>query len=919
MMKTPPLDPEALESTERNACAPSDVPSDPLELGAHTAASCESDPGPRDVAGSKPAASGAAESDAPTGSDSLQAMVEEVRVQLQEIARREADLTRHDYQQDRTRRDLEQTARQIELARAELEAQHELLQRQEEQLAERGRRIDAVQEDLEQRERALLERAGELQQRERENTDRRASVDKLYRQALDVNERAQRQHEQAVALRKQLAGREAELKELAERLAKERAAFDADRALFEQRVPVAPPSDAQPPPDFDPQPAGAALASDDLAAALSEALSASEAEPPSAAPVEEVAAPSEPNAGDADPQPVDEENASAAASSSDSSPVIPQSSVAATEDASRPHSAPPMRFARGLAVSAALASIAAVVVGAISWSADPPAYHARLIVSVENDPPPALMALAAHATELSRTELADAGLPPRVSAEWSALRRSGRLSVRVAESSAASGSKPGSHIELTAEGADAVALEAVLQALVERYATGVASHVSGESAALEQVAWQQRVDIVSAEVEAARKRLAADEAALAALPDPNEGFDASCRLDVIQADYERATAEINARAETLAALRAQPPARGPFDPQRFEAALAEDPSYQEDLKELAAAAREYRTELAVAMVVLTEPIRELRAAAVALVGTLKEQRDLQPPPEVRAVLEQGQRSAEGFERAVSQLSQDWDQRRQSVERMNPAEQLAEVVAAAELAAADVQQLVESGRRLVSEQDRAFHELGERGDAGTRGSVIAALLRSEYGRIAARLDALLEASKSIQPRENVRLDANDRQIRNLRARIRDRSESIREQVQSRANAAAQAEHELNIAIAAAAVQEAQQERDRVVQVMLEQTAAQLARRELAQRIEHQRQRRDEAAGDVARFEAALTALMQDRPQPTPDSVQPAGPVQVEQVAGIERGRSAVRAGGLTFLGMLAACMMVLFVSRGRTGK
>lgn len=349
----------------------------------------------------------------------------------------------------------------------------------------------------------------------------------------------------------------------------------------------------------------------------------------------------------------------------------------------------------------------------------------------------------------------------------------------------------------------------------------------------------------------------------------------------------------------LADLRSQDSPRGTVAPEALRDALAADAVLSEDGRELRSAAREYQTELALAMLAVLDPLRELRARVTGLLKVVEEQRALQPPAEVGAVLEGCGMVAAELDRGLAEFAVGWDRDNEAVQRARSDPEIVALIAQQAACADAARGLVDRMRRTLAE---LRERLGGRSDGtagGTREIVVSAVLRGELNRVAEALAVLDEAARAVDLAHNFRLEAQDRRLRGLLMRIQQREEAIAATLQHSADQAAAAEHEARLRDLAGQAGALEQRRDELLAALTGATArlqdaartvlarktleAELAREqsEIA-RLESERQRVASAASAATTIELPADVL----------DVAARAP---ELVAGVHRWRNAALAG------------------------
>ena len=552
--------------------------------------------------------------------------------------------------------------------------------------------------------------------------------------------------------------------------------------------------------------------------------------------------------------------------------------------------------------AAALSVLAGVVAGLIWYVVEQPRYRGVAEVRVASERGSLERIAREHADGL----LSDGVLgqwrgPPTVD-HWIAARAAHSIAVRWLPESGM--------LQLLLDTPNEALAETLPRAAVQAYSAYVDALPLDHFRSLRQIEWDERQATLRQELARRQGRRQGLEARLAETPQSSERSEVQAAFDEALSGFREVVERLRGQREELAALQSQELPRGEVSPEAYQQGLAEDALYQEDLKEYASEARQYRAELVVAMVLLLDPLQELRKTVQGLNATIVEQRDLRPPPNVRTLLEQCLAEVDDFERLLAEFAQGWVQRRETIERLKVPEQVVELVDQQNQATDAAGGLVVEARRVLGEVQTRIEELSAEGDAGTRAIVVISVLRGDLSRLVEQVNALAEAAGAANPAANFRIDAHDRQLRGLHTRLRDRQERVRQTLQAEADRLARAgrdeqERQLSETISAS---------DRERQTLMETLVTNLQRlRELDQQHQELRELSVELKTEqtaVARLEERLAQLETERPESRRDSIELVDS-RCQQTAGQNRIRNAGFAGatafvvmGLTFLLMLA---------------
>lgn len=797
---------------------------------------------------------GCAAAPADAAGGAFQSVIADIRAQLADISRRENQLAAGADEQLRRQQELDDAAA--------------ALARREQALHETERRLGGRDAELRERAERLAARSAELDRREAAVAERRAAVEKLYRQALDVNERTQMQQEQVVAVRQQLDQREAELRRQILQLEIERGQLEADRGAL------------------------AAPTAEPALAAAAEALAA-----PMPAMVPTIAEVTAAPTGAVEPLVA---KAAPVAVAKDETPPP------ATEPSAARESPPPSaahRSSRRWMRTLTLSVIAGAAAAAGWLKMEPRHLRATTTIRVENAATPA--SAAAHAASLLNERDWLASLPDIEKRRWTEAVADGRV-VALAEPG-------GAGFAASYRTEDAAAADALLVQAVRAYVHQVNERTASAADAPGWKLWRKLRDDVEAEVGELRSELEAVQRAIAALGAPAAQDAVESGAGALRAGYEAATVEFETARDELARLQLQGAPHGTVSEEQAGAALDADAAYQEDRRELLATVREYRTELAVAMVGVEEAARELRASVQALLRTLTEQRDLHPPQPVLLVIEEALRVSDEHDHALAEFLQRWSEGREFVERTATDAQTEELLKAQPDLARSAGEIVQGTQSLAKKLDQSVAGLTQSGEAGTRGTVVASVLRGELGRVSSRVRETAEAGKAVDTASNVRLDALDRQVRNLRTRLRDREAALLAEVQARADRDVRAAYEQRVAEAAKRVQTAQTQQQARLDALLAHYAEAGARQPEPDPRAELDVRRTLLQGRLRRAEQRLGEVQGQEPRVECERLA-AGDVSVETVAGQHRQRNAGIAGAAGFMFTLLACRLMAAPAR-----
>lgn len=563
------------------------------------------------------------------------------------------------------------------------------------------------------------------------------------------------------------------------------------------------------------------------------------------------------------------------------------------------HTTAPRRRAAVLSVLSGLAT-------AVIWSVvQEPRYRGVVDVQVVSERGSVERIVGEHADRLMSEAVSARWQGPPAAEHWIAARAAGNLTVRLLPERG--------RLRLSFETPEQGLAERLLPAAVRTYVAYVDTLPLEHFRSPREIEWSERRAALNEELARRRARRHELEASLAETPAASERTAAQAAFDETLDGFERVVEHLRGLRQELVALRSQAPPRGEVSAETYQRGLLEDAVYQQDLKEFTAEARQYRTELAVALTLLADPLEQLRDAVRDFKATMIEQRDLRPPPDVRTLLEQCLAEVGDLEHVVAELAAGWDGRRETVGRLRASEQVVELVGQQAQALEDATGLVADARRVVRGVRTRIVELNAEGDVGTRAIVVVNLLQRGLTGVTERIDLVAEAASQIDPATNFRLDAHDRQLRGLRSRLRDRQERIRQVLQAEADRVARAGRDEQERRLLASIDASDDRR----QTLMDALVANLHRiRELDQ---HHQELREISAelraeqGAIARLAERLEQLEAERPELRRDVVTLVDS-RCEQIAGRHRIRNGALVGVATCAAVGLLCVL-MFVRGG----
>lgn len=766
------------------------------------------------------------------------------------LAARERELDRHWQTSHEHRRQLAQQAE-------ELEAQQRALLQEQGAFQERVQRLQRREQRCAEKTVALEAELHSLAEREAELTRREAAVDEVCRQAEETEHRAKQYHEEALSLREQTEARDSESRQAALALVVERQRLDGEKVALES--------------------AGAGL--DGL--------------------------------GDQREREIEQAHAKLAEQAEHLRQV--ERSLATGPRVFTPH-----WWARSGVLAGLAGSLAA-----IAWlGLHPPPHRAKAEIRVTTDRVfapgvPAGMPRAGAAGSASAGVLyehcmrlldpdllADAVVGDELAEAWRAGCANSRVRVTAGEGEMV--------LLLSVTDADADTARRLVRTACEAYTQRV--NAVPAMAALppyyqELADWRAELQ---AALETAGGRRRADQAALAELPGPQERERALTDAKQTDADLAQVVASLGEQQARVAALLSAEIPLGSVDPADLEAALAEDAVYQEDRAEFHTVATRYRTELGVSMVLLMDPLPDLQKVLAEFAAALTEQRGLNPPAEVSAVLEACGADLAQWQKRLAEFTRQWRLWLETLQGMDVEKDIVALVERQNVAANAARRLSEDARKLVDELAARIKKLDADSAGSTREVVVAAVLRGEQAALKAAVEALVAPAAKTALNENLDLDAHDRKLRGLRTRLSRRRELVNEQLQLAADRLAREKHAARVEAARAQLRDLEQRRDELVTRLMTTLGTIRALDETARR-------RDEAAArlrledaEISRLRAWSRHLEQKladarRHGPKPDRVQ-IGELVTEPVEQA-RYRGAAAAAGVALAAAWLVCVLM----------
>jgi chromosome segregation ATPase len=550
-------------------------------------------------------------------------------------------------------------------------------------------------------------------------------------------------------------------------------------------------------------------------------------------------------------------------------------------------------------------AVAAVLVGAGWLAVERPAVRHCLELTIRQTRTPGPTAVYEHAARLARPEVLGGYLSGEQQQRWEEIRRSAELSIMPVPQDGVVLVSLRCGPELSAAAGELLRLAVQMYAARGGDLRRTISSGGGEARDL----LVARLDGELQERRAALQQMQAALDQTAAAPSWETLLEGVAGL---RAGLDESVERLRAVREKLANLRSQDSPRGSVAPDALREALTTDAVLAEDGRELRSAAREYQTELALAMLAVLDPLRELRASIGGLLKVIDEQRALQPPAEIGAVLETCSTAADELNRLLAEFAAGWEGSSEAVQRARTDEQIVALIPQQQASADAARGMVDRIARTLEELRGRAGNPGDGSGGGTRQIVVAAVLRGELNHVADALAAFEEGVNAIDLTHNFRLEAQDRRLRALLMRIRQREEAIAAALQQSADQAAAGEHEATVRNLAEEVGRLEQRRDELLAELaasidrLQEAAQSLfARGTLEAGLRHQRSEVARLEAERQRAVSATTATIELPPDGLEVAVRP-----TEQVAGVHRWRNASLLGGAAGVLCLLSCLLAL---------
>ena len=497
---------------------------------------------------------------------------------------------------------------------------------------------------------------------------------------------------------------------------------------------------------------------------------------------------------------------------------------------------------------------------------------------------------------------------------WRAACESGRAIVSAADDEPV--------LRLTVSGLESEGCERLVAAAARAYAEQVdLVALSDHRPPRHDTLVARRAELES-KVGALRRERAVDEGALGALPEPGERKQVQARVAALEEQSAAIVAALDTQRAELAALVSGDVPRGSVAPGDVGTALAEDAIYQEDRLEFGAVALQYRTELVVAMVLVVDPTEAVQAALGEFAALVSEQRTLDPPASVSAVLEECDADVAQAEERFAGYAEQWQAWLEVVQALDLRADVVELVRQQAQVADAARQISDYATSLTDEVGVRIERLTTVGDGSTREIVVAAVLRSEHAVLVGALESFLAAARNTAPTDNFELDAHDRKLRGLRMRLQRRREAVAQRLQLEADRVAREEHTQRVQAVREEVRHLERQREELVTGTLAAVRALRALGEQAVQREELELRLRQRDAQIAWLDARQSEIEVEladlrRQGREPDQVEVGQPAVEALTLTRYRDASLVGLGG--FVGTWLLCLLVVMKASGGPRK
>lgn len=567
----------------------------------------------------------------------------------------------------------------------------------------------------------------------------------------------------------------------------------------------------------------------------------------------------------------------------------------------------------------ALSATAALVTGVAWFMTHPPVYRATCAVRIECEAQAGRPAganvqaeiVAAHRAALLDPKLLDdAAVEPQAAAAWEDAWARGTIAVAPADEPLT--------LRLQVDDRKAERARRLAELAAQSYArrvNGVPPDANLPKHYADFAQWRAQLQ---ATLEQTHRQRATDQAELNALAAAAARDARAAEATALQSELDQTAKELADARSALNVLVATdvPPVR--VEAADVEDALAGDAMYREDGREYLSVAVQYRTELAVNMVLLADPLQGIQKVLDDLAASLTEQRGMSPPAELVGTLDAGLRDVEHARLRLNDFASRWRAAVETVQQtglddaiVEPA--VVELVQHQDAAANAARHAADDVVKLVDDNGARVEALQTSGDGSTRAVVVAAVLRGDHAALKTAAEAFLATAAKTALADNIELASLDRKLRGLRMRLDQRRELVRQRLQLDAERTARETHAARVAELRERALELEQRREELVTQVL-------ASLDQLRRLDGQARREAELLGRKLQQEADITRLTAQieeldaklaearRHGPRPDRVA-LGPTTVALLSQARFGPAALAAAAAA-AGALALCTLTV---------
>ncbi len=451
-------------------------------------------------------------------------------------------------------------------------------------------------------------------------------------------------------------------------------------------------------------------------------------------------------------------------------------------------------------------------------------------------------------------------------------------------------------VQLMVSGSPRERVEQLARNAAKSYAERVGTQTVGAGLPDDYFALERWRKELAESQQASEKSLSSNKATRGQLPSPAERSAVVDRAAEAQRELAEVSKSLDRERAALAVLVATESPATAIDPAALQKALDADPIYAEDLQELKDAGTRFRAELQVSLLMLSEPVDALGRTIAKSIGAVGEQIALGPPDSLRETLDAWQAALAAADERNDAFAVTYRRHVKDIDgfalRDDALEAgVLELVRGQGAITQSVDDFAAKAAGLVEDLTKRASTAAEQ-SGSTREIVVATALRAELSALKSAVEAIGAAAKRCATRDNVELDAADRQLRGLRTRIKERRDLVDGRLRMEAQRSARETLDTQISAARERVRTLDTRREQLVSASL--AALDEVRRldEAARQWDGLSAKIETAETEIARTSEALRELDErlaeiKRRSAEPDRVS-AGPVEVSSV---ETGRGA----------------------------